>query len=192
MNPSKARTRFLSAVFTEQPLPKFAEEREQELKTVFEHYKSVLPQDPVMPRLLRREYDHFLTWTEHRKKDSEKPGGKPITPQDLLQAYIGQCCEMSPNLVLLMQLCLVSPVTSAEAERVFSCMNRVHDDERARMSQQMADDLMMISLNGPQVDQFDFTRAVCTWYLAGNRREKLSSACVLAWKGSQTKAAAPA
>ena len=65
-------------------------------------------------------------------------------------------------------------------------MNRILDDERSRLSQSSADDLMMLSLNGPDVEHFDFFRAVMTWHTAAPRREQLSEAFVAQWKANPT------
>lgn len=60
-------------------------------------------------------------------------------------------------------------------------MNRILDDERSRLSQSSADDLMMLSLNGPDVEH-----AVMTWHTAAPRREQLSEAFVAQWKANPT------
>jgi hypothetical protein len=183
----------LSRMLAEQPLPRFAEDREAELKIVFNHYQSLLPEQSAdAQRLLRREYEHFLTWAEsyQKKHASDQQAKLPalremLAPTALLQLYMEQCGTDSPNLLLLIQLLLVLPVSSAEAERAFSCMNRIHDDERASLGQDTVDDLMMISLNGPPLKDFDFHTAVMTWYCKGDRREKLSKVLVAAWKATK-------
>jgi len=110
-------------------------------------------------------------------------------PVELLQTYLGKHTRASPNLCILIELSLILPVSSAGAERVFSAMNRIQDDERPSLKQRMLDDLMMISVNGPPLDMFDFTRAVLTWYQASPRREKLSPGMMAEWKKANSKTA---
>jgi hypothetical protein len=151
---------------------------------VYEHYKAALPEKKDMYRHLRREYTSFLTWAEREREKLPN-----ITPTELLQNFAVKCGDTCQNLLILVELLEISPVTTAEPERVFSCMNRLHDDERASLSQQMTDDLMMLSMNGPAIEKFDFTEAVFQWYTASPRREKLSQGCVTMWRKSQTKTA---
>lgn len=64
-------------------------------------------------------------------------------------------------------------------------MNRIHDDERSRLKSEVVNDLMMISLNGPPVSDFDFNMAVMRWYTAAPRKERLSTGLVTQWKMGQ-------
>lgn len=72
-------------------------------------------------------------------------------------------------------IALATPVSSAEAERVFSTMKRIKTPARNRLGVQIMDDLMMISCNSPKPDEFNYEEAVYRWYVAAPRRVKLGA-----------------
>ena len=90
--------------------------------------------------------------------------------QNWLQSTSSQAC---PSITLLVLISLITPVASAEAERVFSAMNRIKDDERASLGDRMLDNLLFISQHGPPLEEYDFQKAVYWWYTRDPRREKL-------------------
>jgi hypothetical protein len=54
-------------------------------------------------------------------------------------------------------------------------MNRIKDDERASLGDVMLDNLLMLSQNGPALQEMDFHKAVYWWFVRGNRRESLGA-----------------
>jgi len=82
---------------------------------------------------------------------------------------------------------LIIPVSTAHAERSFSCMARIKDDERERLGQTMLDDLMMISMNGPPLLEFNYQAAVFQWYTAAPRREKLTQHVLDEWNDKKPR-----
>ena len=68
----------------------------------------------------------------------------------------------SPLLLsLLLAAGLVIPVTNAGCERVFSCQNHIMTKLQNRLSEEKIDCLMLISLEGPPMYQFNFELAFC-------------------------------
>ena len=55
--------------------------------------------------------------------------------------------EKYPHILLLVELCLVQPWSSATVERGFSMMGRVITDWRASLNNDTIDDLLIISIN---------------------------------------------
>ena len=64
---------------------------------------------------------------------------------------------------------LTLPVSNADAERGFSCMNRVKTGLRNRLTVSSLDTLLRILMEGPDKD-FDFDLAVSKWSAMRNRR----------------------
>ena len=60
-----------------------------------------------------------------------------------------------PNLLHLIELLLVFPVSNAKAERGFSTMRRIKSDWRNRLNEDTLDHLMRISIEGPPLPQFN-------------------------------------
>ena len=61
------------------------------------------------------------------------------------------------------QIALALPVSNADSERGFSCMNRVKTQLRNRLSVSSLDTLLRISIEGPDISHFDFSSAVTKW-----------------------------
>ena len=68
-----------------------------------------------------------------------------------------------PNLLVLIELCLVMPNQTACCERGNSCLNRIMTDFRSSLDVSTVDALMFISLNGPDHAEYNATRAVARW-----------------------------
>ena len=62
---------------------------------------------------------------------------------------------------ILAQIALTLPVSNADAERGFSCINRVKTKLRNRLTLCSLDNLIRISIEDPEKD-FDFEAAVAT------------------------------
>ena len=65
-----------------------------------------------------------------------------------------------PNLLVLIELCLVIPIQTACCERSNSCLNRIMTDFRSYLDVSTVDALMFVSLNGPDYTEHNATRAV--------------------------------
>jgi hypothetical protein len=91
---------------------------------------------------------------------------------DFLTSFSAQCV---PELAFCIKVSLCIPVTSAEAERVFSTMNRIKDESRASLGHRMLENLVLVSRHGPALQDYPFDRALYRWYKAGNHKETLST-----------------
>jgi hypothetical protein len=150
-------------LFSVDPLPRFAEDIGDDLKRVFEHYKALLHEKDL--RALKQEYDSYLVFARTRQQ---------LAPRERLQQWLtSEFGKTFYNISLLMMVFLALPVSSAEAERVFSTMKRIKTDNRNRLGAQVLDDLMMISCNSPAPNEFNYDEAVFRWYVADTRRVKL-------------------
>ena len=79
---------------------------------------------------------------------------------------------MYPNLAILASICLVLLVSTVDCERGFSTMKRIKTRLRSVMKTQTLDCLMRISIEGPELESYDFQKAVSTWGKKTNRRIK--------------------
>ena len=75
-----------------------------------------------------------------------------------------------PILSKFAQIALALPVSNADSERGFSCMNRVKTQLRNRLTVSSLDTLLRISIEGPDISHFDFSSAVTKWSSLRNRR----------------------
>lgn len=163
----------LSRMFNVRNLPRLPDEVKDSIKAVHERFKSVLDCDLLT---LQMHYGTFLTFAAmERHKDAN------LTPSALLKAWLqGPFASLVTSITRLILLLLAIPVSSAEAERVFSAMKRIKTDKRVSMGETMLDDLLFISLNAPPADQFNYKLAVLSWYGQRKRRMQFSSNFVAA------------
>ena len=77
-----------------------------------------------------------------------------------------------PNLLMVIELCLIIPVQTACVERGNSCLNRIMTDHRASLDVPKVSALLHIAINGPSHEQYDATRAVARWFTSGERRRR--------------------
>ena len=71
------------------------------------------------------------------------------------------------NVMMLIEIILVIPVSTAVCERGFSAMKRIKSDWRSSLSPEMLDTLMLISLEGPSYQEFRAEDAVTRWWFSG-------------------------
>ena len=68
-----------------------------------------------------------------------------------------------PNLLLVIKVCLVTPVQTACCERGSSSLNRVICDFRSTLDVGIVEVLMRISVNGPNPSEYHASFAVARW-----------------------------
>ena len=75
-----------------------------------------------------------------------------------------------PQLARLASLGLMIPFSTADCERAFSTMKQVKTKLRNRLKTTTLDCLLRISIEGPELKDFDFELAVDKWSTIRNRR----------------------
>jgi hypothetical protein len=157
----------LHSLFSLDQVPLLGKDKAAELKAVHTHFKSILQESFEE---IAQQYGSFCSnVTALRKRAALN-----TTPKMLHEWLTSFNAECFPGLARLITISLTIPVGTAEAERSFSRMNAIKDDERARLGEDMLENLMFISLHGAAVQDFPFDKAVYIWYTAGSRREKIS------------------
>ena len=96
---------------------------------------------------------------------------KDKTPTQILKSLSSNDSlrTIYPVLSRFSQIALTLPVSNADAERGFSCMNRVKTELRNRLTVSSLDSLLRISMEGPE-NNFDFNAAVLKWSTIRNCR----------------------
>ncbi|XP_013383761.1 zinc finger protein 862-like [Lingula anatina] len=89
------------------------------------------------------------------------------TIQDLFQDR-----DRFSHLLILVDICLTLPVSSAICERGFSAVKRIKSDWRSSLSTQMLNHLLAISIEGPSLEDYDAERAVHLWWTRGQRTRR--------------------
>ena len=97
------------------------------------------------------------------------------SPDDLNTLLLPMKCAF-PDLLKFIQLVLTIPVSSAQAERTFSCLKRVKTYLRSTMLQQRLNNLCMLSIERELADSCllkNLTAVVNKFAETGNRRLNL-------------------
>ena len=113
----------------------------------------------VWPNKNGKAYDQYFKH-EFKNKHSKDILELLSTNETLIVLY--------PFLSKFSQIALTLPVSNADAERGFSCMNRVKTERRNRLTVSSLDTLLRISMEGPEKD-FDFDAAISKWSALRNR-----------------------
>lgn len=67
------------------------------------------------------------------------------------------------NILHLIEIMLAIPISTAGVECSFSTMNRVKTDKCSCLNEEILDDLMCISIDGPAVETFDPKASMVLW-----------------------------
>jgi hypothetical protein len=78
--------------------------------------------------------------------------------------------DVYPQLACFASLGLTIPFSTADCERAFSSMNRVKTPLRNRLKTSTLDSLLRISIECPDLEDFNFDQALSTWTSTRNRR----------------------
>jgi hypothetical protein len=68
-----------------------------------------------------------------------------------------------PNLLVLANIALMLPLQTADVERAFSCQNLIKSSQRNRLSPESVNKLMLVNLEGPEIEKFNFGEAAAHW-----------------------------
>ena len=75
-----------------------------------------------------------------------------------------------PNITLLVKIALLIPLSNAHVERIFSQTNLIKNKMRNKMNIDTLDKHLMILLNGPEIEQFNFGKVYDYWESKKSRR----------------------
>ena len=81
--------------------------------------------------------------------------------------------QLFPVLSKLLVRGLLLPIATADCERSFSAMNRIKTTPRNRLKTSTLEQLMIISIEGPPEEEFDFSAAAEKWASYRNRRLRI-------------------
>ncbi|XP_030219014.1 zinc finger protein 862 [Gadus morhua] len=81
-------------------------------------------------------------------------------------------CSDFANILHLVKIMLVLPISSAVCERGFSSVNRIKSDVRSSLHTETVEDLIRISVEGPQLEDYDARQDVKQWFSQGKRSRR--------------------
>ena len=154
----------LFAVFNPGSYPsdedKLATYGNEEIDQLELHYADILPEASECAG----EYERFKRLVHsHFKKIT-------TCVADLCELVITKHSESFPGLKALASIAITLPVSSVDCERGFSRQNLIKSRTRSCLKNISLHRLLMISIEGPPLEQFDFQKALKVWTEAKTRR----------------------
>ena len=147
---------------TEEDKEKAAAESQENLAILASHY-STGDDAPVDSEELNKEWESFsVMMVDHYSGAKTRDVFRDLASDKLWTVY--------PQLSCIACLGLCIPFSTADCERAFSAMKRVKTPLRNRLKTSTLDCLLRISIEGPNLNDFDFDLAVKKWGTIRNRR----------------------
>ncbi len=140
------------------------------LGILIDHYGSDrVSRTSVKSEAIINPADTRMEWAMVKKVVLEQRYPRDSTSQlwMIIQSNHG---ETFPNLIRLAQIGLVVPLHTADCERGFSSQNNIHTTKRNRLEPVTLNRLMLIQLEGDDIEHFPFDECVKTWKDQKQRR----------------------
>nr|XP_054763567.1 zinc finger protein 862-like [Lytechinus pictus] len=136
------------------------------MDVVIDHFR-----DAMEPTNINRIHHEWAVLKTHISRMSHTRRSKvwkqAFSDEDLM--------EECPNVMGVIEIILLLPLSTAACERGFSLLKRTKTDWRSRLSVDMLHKLMCISMHGPSTAQYDPSGAVEKWWLSTSRRTTVST-----------------
>ena len=79
------------------------------------------------------------------------------------------------NILKIIHLTSLYPLSNASCERAFSTMKRIKSDWRCKLSPPTMDMLMRIDIEGPKLSDFNPRQTVNRWWIGGQKQKRPST-----------------
>ena len=133
------------------------------MQSLLARFKSVLQLNSIDFKKAAEE------WSKLKADVSIKPANKR-NPEVWEEVFAAEE-EGHKNILLLLTVLLVLPMSTAVVERGFSAMKRIKSDWRSRLSPEQLSKLMFISIQGPLSEEYDPTIAIKSWWNSDRKLE---------------------
>ncbi|XP_041464874.1 zinc finger protein 862-like [Lytechinus variegatus] len=130
---------------------------------VCRHFKAILEHHKCELESIMYEWQEAKLYISGLPRARQQSAWKDIIMDEELRAKI-------PNLLHIVEILLVLPISTAACERGFSCMKRVKSDWRSSLTVDMLSKLMFVVLNGPEVKDFNAAGALKVWWKSERTR----------------------
>ena len=137
---------------------------EQELNTLVDHFKLLLERNDFDLELVDQEWQEL--------KVCIKRNHSQLRMLPMWQRIFAEYSERFPNILMLVEIMLVLPLATACCERGFSTLKRIKSDWRSRLETETLDNLMRISIDGPDLESYNAARALQHWWDKGERQRR--------------------
>ena len=137
---------------------------DKEVDDLIGHFSDVLTEEEI--REIPNQWPDFKIWMAGHRGRSHL--------LDLYSDLVKENPQHLQHILVLVQLLLTLSPSTASCERGFSCMNRVKNSQRTCLHNDILNDLMQLSANGCEVDEYSPDKAVEHWFFSGKGTRHLS------------------
>lgn len=128
-----------------------------QIRHLLDHFKVPLEANGVVV------LDALAEWELLKVHITKHYQGVPY--KEMWKAIFARKAHLFPNILHLVAIMMVLPVSNAQLERAFSAMGRVVTDWRKSLATETISDLLLITLEGPPLSEFDAAAAVTAWFV---------------------------
>lgn len=137
-----------------------------DLGFLLDHFSTVLKRNGVNTELAKEEFEGLKLLIARMFKDKTY-----ISLWELMLTREPYCSEYK-NILHLVHIMLVLPVSAAVCERGFSAQKRIKSDTRASLHSDTVEVLIRINVEGPSLEDFDAKESVAKWFSQGQRSRR--------------------
>ena len=139
----------------------------QEIQLLLGHFAEVLSTAGCDVKAARREEWPALKTAVKRLPHCQQ--GQGLIQELMLEEDRQQDFK---NIFMLMEIIFVLPLSTASCERGFSAMKRVKSDWRSKLTTATLSKLIYISVEGPDIEDYDCLPALERWWQEGERARR--------------------
>ena len=133
----------------------------QEIQTLAEHFEPILRKNDCVVEKIQSEWSKLKRDVRNNHSD--------LDCYDLWKTIISKKSDRYPNMIHLVKIVLVMPISTAHIERLFSAVKRTLGDWRHSLNVENVESLVRIKTEGPTAETFDPLSAVNRWRVSGCR-----------------------
>ena len=147
---------------TREQLPGYGNDQ---LHVLVDHFRPLLHRLNVDEDLIMAEWTQVKANLGNRLLRHPRPNPVPRV-NDLFLTH-GQ---RLPNFLKIAKIILCLPMSSAICERGFSCVSRIKSHWRSSLTTQQLNNLLIVSIEGPSLDDYNSEIALHRWWTHGQRQ----------------------
>nr|XP_057918161.1 zinc finger protein 862 [Doryrhamphus excisus] len=139
---------------------------DHEIESLCDHFNGLLQNLGCDVNQLR--YHEWIDLKNYLLRIQARHQGMKVVWKELFSVHK----DRFPNILILVEIILVLPLSTSVCERGFSFMKRVKSDWRASLTTEMLRRLLFIAIEGPSLHAFDASLSFDMWLTGGKRRRR--------------------
>ena len=139
-----------------------------DITTLVDHFSNVLPDEMTAASVLDQWLDLKLLLSQ--------PAQRKLRPQQFYSSLLASNSDNLSSILSIVEVMMVLSVSTAVCETSFSTMNRIKTSLKTNMTQEVLQDLMMVSTTSASIKDFSPQEAISIWISSGQRKRHFTTA----------------